>query len=288
MAGLRKLAQSVKKEIKEANKPFEELFLEAVDTYLIKSRMHKEEEHGKSLSIKPSSYYKCVRKLWYELLQFPKKPKYYAKSIRTLENGTVLHEWIQTQVFMDMDKGDYAIKLLPAEELPAYGKPNIEFIKQHSAPDMEVKFKDYRFTDKYPVSAMIDGFMEFRGLRMLFEFKTINPQDFDLLYEPLKDHIKQGAIYALCLGIPRVMFVYYNKGNSEMKAYMIEYNDDQIAWAEARVRDIDDYTNNLDFPYKEEGKDCQYCSYSKICKDDYCGNEFNVDENGYKYYLKGE
>jgi len=280
---LKKLAQSIKKEIKEASKPFEDLFLDAVDSYLIKSRVKKEDEHGKSLSIKPSSYYKCARKLWYELLQFPKKPKYYAKSIRTLENGTVLHEWIQTQVFMDMDKGEYHIKLLPAEELPSFNKEGIEFIKEHDAPAMEIKFRDYRYT-KYPVSAMIDGFMEFQDSRMLFEFKTINPKDFDMLYEPLKDHIKQGAIYALSLGLPRVIFVYYNKGNSDMKAYLVKYTDVQIEWAKTRVHYIDECTNNLDFPPKEEGRDCTYCSFKSLCDKEFCGKEFDVDENGFKFF----
>ena len=284
MAGLKDLAKKVKKEKKDSDRTIEELFLEAVDNYLVDSRTKKDEEcEGKSLSIKPSSYYKCIRKLWYELLGFPKKEKRYPRSIRILENGTVLHEWIQTQVFMDMDKGNYSIKLIPAEELPNYGVEGIEFIKEHNAPDMEIKFRDRRFTKLYPVSAMIDGFMEFNNLQMLFEFKTIKPDDFDLLIEPLKDHIKQGAIYALCLGVPRVMFVYYDKGYQHMKAYLVEYNDDQVTWAQMRVQTIEEYLLNLELPPSEPCDSCRFCPYKNLCDKDVAGKQFSEDENGYKF-----
>ena len=286
--GLAALAKKVKQEAKDAQKPMSDLFLEAIDNYLVKSRILKNEEYENSKtdkrpSIKPSSYYKCIRKLWYDFMGFPKKERWYPRSIRILENGTVLHEWIQTQIFMDMDKGDYAIKLLPANELPEYGKEGIEFIKEHKAPDMEVKFKDRRHTEKYAISAMIDGHMEFMNLQMLFEFKTINPKDFELLIAPLKDHIKQGAIYAMCLGVPRVMFLYYDKGSQFMKPYLVEYNDDQITWAKARCQTIEEYLLNQELPPKEkgEGKDCDFCPFKALCDKDVAGKTFKVDDDGY-------
>lgn len=278
--GLKGLANQIKKEIKEANKPVGEQFIDEIDKYLIASRSKREEEN--SISIKPSSYYKCIRSQWYSLLRFPKKKKWYPRSIRILENGTTLHEWIQREVFMDMENfGECKIKLIPPEELPNYDIEEIEFIKEHDAPEMEVKFRDRRHTEKYPVSAMIDGFMEFINQQMLFEFKTIKPEDFALLFEPLKDHIKQGAIYALCLGVPRVMFLYYDKGEHHFKAYLVEYNDDQVTWAKMRIQQIEEYLLALELPPKEESSNCRFCDYKDLCEKDACGKSFEQDEYGF-------
>lgn len=283
--GLKKLANKVKKEIREINKPLEEVFIETIDNYLVESRQERDNEKENSISIKPSSYYKCIRKLWYELLGFPKKQKWYPRSIRILENGTVLHEWIQKQVFMDMDKGDYDIKLIPETEFPAFGKPGIEFIKDHNAPEMEIKFRDMRFTKQYPISAMVDGAIEFRNLQMILEFKTIKPKDFELLFEPLKEHIKQGAIYALCTGIRRVMFLYYDKGEHHFKAFLVEYNDAQIEWARLRIQKIEEYLLNLELPPKEEGKDCDFCPFKDFCEREVAGKEFSKNEYGFNYVI---
>lgn len=272
---LKDLAKKIKKEEKERNKPLEEKFLDAIDKYFID--VANDEDEGHSLSIKPSSYYKCMRKLWYQLLGFPKKERKYARSQRILQVGTALHEWIQNDILMTMDN----IELIPIEELPNYGLEGVEFITEHDASPMEVKFKDYRHTKKYPVSAMTDGAIEFLNERFVFEFKTINSKDFDNLYEPLKDHIKQGAIYCIGTGLNKVMFLYMNKDNQQLKSFLVYYNDKQLNWAKSRIVSIEQYVLNLELPPKEPDDNCKWCEYKYLCDKDCAGKTFEEDEVGF-------
>lgn len=284
--GLRNIVKQVKKEQDALNKTFEEQFLETVDDYLVKSRSSKDNSRPRSLTIKPSSYYRCARQLWYDLLRFPRIEKKYPRPIRIMEVGTALHEWIQTQIFMTMDQEGFKnIKLIPANEIPAYGKEGIEFIKEHNAPDMEVKFIDRRHTKRYPISAMIDGAFSYLDKDTLFEFKTIKSEEFNLLFEPLKDHIKQGAIYSLCLGVPNVLFLYLNKNDQYFKAYLITYTEQQINWVRDRVALLDENLINLVLPNKEPEHGCDFCAFKFFCEKDYAGSEFK-EIDGHKEFIK--
>lgn len=262
---LKKLANMVKKENKERNKTIEERFIEALDKFLVSG----DEGGSQRLAFNPSSYYKCMRMVFYKLKGIKGKKKKYPRAERILQVGTALHEWVQTQVFMRMDKDENSpIKLLPKNELPFYGQEGVEIIEEHHAPPMEIKFVDYRWTKKYPISAMVDGALSFAGKDFLFEFKTINPEDFETLIEPLLDHIKQGALYALCTGVRRVMFLYLNKADQRWKAFFVEYNQDQIDWVVARITTIEDYVLRDELPPKEVSDHCKMCPFKDLCDAD--------------------
>ncbi len=264
--GLASLAKKIKQEIKEQNKSFEERFLETVDQYIVQSRGG--EKHS-LLAFHPSSFYKCGRAVYYELKEFPKREKIYARSQRILEVGTALHEWVQRKVFMQMDLlPDAPIKLIPLKELPPYGKEGIEFITNHAAPDMEIKFIDSRWTLKFPISGMVDGALHFMDRDFIFEFKTINPNDFEYLNAPLKEHLMQGALYCLCLNLP-VMFVYFCKGTQNWKAFFQEYNSDQINWVKNRLGEIENCVLNSVLPLPEkDSRACNFCGYKFYCEKD--------------------
>lgn len=264
-----------KKRVKKI-KTFEDKFVDMIDKF-ISNNINEQESH----SITPSSYYKCLRKVWYKLLGFHVSDKKAPRTQRILKVGILLHEWIQKEIFMKMDGYDGFVKLLKAEDLPVYGQEGIEFIKEHDAPDMEIKFKDKRFTKKYQISAMIDGAMEWGGEKFLFEFKTIKDEDFNFLEEPLTDHRLQGAIYSMCLGIPKVMFLYFNKNTQEFKPYMVEYEDKQYDWVKERINLIEEALESENLAPKEE-HGCTYCDFKKYCKNDISGKTFYIDEYGYK------
>ncbi|MGA4519286.1 hypothetical protein ACPA0F_18670 [Solibacillus silvestris] len=268
---LKKLANKVKKEQKELDKPFAEHFTDALDKYLVAPKTG-----GRStrLAFRPSQYYKCVRQTYYFLSGVQGKSKRYPRSERILQVGTALHEWIQREILMKMDlEEESTIRLVPKEELPAFGKEGIEFLEQHDAPPMEVKFLDTRFTSVFPISAMVDGSLTMQGKNFLFEFKTINPRDFANLIEPLTDHIKQGAIYALSTGVRSVMFLYLCKGTQEWKPYLVTYTDEQLEWVVERIQTTENYVVNDELPPKEVSSQCQWCGYKTLCDKELKRNE---------------
>lgn len=260
------LAAKLRKEAREAEKTYEERFLEALDKYLVDTRKKQDESYEERLAFRPSSYAKCMRQVQYFLKGFPKKGKVIARSRRILEVGTALHEWIQRDIFMDPALEDYGIKLMLAEDLPVYGKEGITFIRGHKAPEMEIKFLDTRYTQKFPISAMIDGAFRFETRDCLFEFKTINTKDFEFMIEPLPAHIKQGALYALCLEIPNVLFLYMDKNTQAFKAFLVTYTPEQLEWVRNRIETIENHTlNDVLLPMEKDFMNCRYCSYSKYC-----------------------
>ena len=241
--GLKDLAKKIKKENTEKDMTLEQKFGKAMDKYLIESR---DRNRRYSTSIKPSNYFKCLRQAWYGLLGFKQIGRVDAKSVKILEVGTALHEWIQEEVFMKMAEEGIEIELLTNEEVPSFKDVDFTIVKEHNAPDMELKFRSKQYTEVYPVSAMVDGVFTFDNYTMLFEFKTINSRGFNQLFEVKKDHLQQGALYSICTGIDLILFMYLCKDTQQYKLYLHEYTKEQKEWAIERVRTLESKLINLE------------------------------------------
>lgn len=293
---LKKLAGKVKKENKSKALPLADKIAKSMDDFITSGKQYPPRKSRKAFN--PSSYYKCMRQMFYKLKGIEEKRKDTPRSQRILQVGTQLHEWVQREVLMKMDGfEDEPIKIVDKKELPSFEEVDFEIVEHaldlatvrvlegdggeyyeidklySSIPETEVKFLDYRWTKEFPISAMVDGYLEFEGEQFLFEFKTINPKDFDNLIEPLPDHVKQGAIYATSTGIKRVMFLYLCKGTQNWKPYMVEYSDEQIEWVKARIQNTEEYVLNDELPPAEVSQHCRWCSFKKLCEKDSKGNE---------------
>lgn len=266
MLSLKNLAKQVKKETKESSRTFEELFIASVDQFIVDKEV-KKGEREKRKAHNPSGFYKCQRMQWYELNDFPKKirPRG-ARLYRVLDIGTITHEWIQEQILMVMDKEPKSpIRLIPKEELPVFGKEGIEFITEHHAPPMEVKFLDHRFTKLFPISAMVDGALVFATKNTIFEFKTMNTKDFQLLIEVPMDYRKQGALYSMSLEVNNVLFLFIDKDTQEFKAYLVEYGEPQHEWVRSRIQGLEGYVERKELPPKEVSDNCRWCPFKGAC-----------------------
>jgi CRISPR/Cas system-associated exonuclease Cas4 (RecB family) len=278
MAGLslKKLAQQVKKEQKDKDRTVEELFTAAIDEFIMQRTEARANSKTHRKAHNPSSYYKCMRMKWYELMDYPSKRKTTPKQQRVFDVGTITHEWVQDEVLAEMDKReDSPLRLIPYTELPAFQDEQIEFIREHNSSPIEIKFLDWRFTKLFPISAMVDGAFRFAGKDILFEFKTINSKDFEYLIEPSMDYRKQGAIYSTCLGVRFVMFLYINKDNQEWKAFLVEYTDEQHQWVKDRIQTLEMYVETKTLPPKEASDNCRWCAFKSLCDKEVGAPEVN-------------
>lgn len=267
---LKNLAVQMRKEQAAANITPEEKFIAEIEKFLVE-RPAEKRDGGCFTS---TTYQKCQRWVWYKLRGMKEQKKVYPRSVRITDIGTKTHDWIQDTLKSMSDNG-YKVKLLPVEEFPNYGKEGVKFIQGGGNHPIETKMKDSRWTEKYIINTMCDGSLEFENRQMLFEFKTINTDDFKVLIEPLKKHVKQGAMYALITGIMRVMFLYINKNDQHLKAYLVEYTDEQLEWVKNRLRYIERCLLDNVLPEKEGTEDeCHWCGYRHLCIKE--GNHFKI------------
>jgi len=170
---------------------------------------------------------------------------------------------------MEMDKlEDSPIRLIPKEELPSYGQEGFEVVTNKTAPPMEIKFLDYRYTRLFPISAQVDGALRFMSKDCIFEFKTMKSQQFQLLIEVPPEYKKQGAMYSLCTGLRYVLYLFINKDTQEFKAYLVEFDERAHEWVRSRLNTLEDYVEQGKLPPKEESQDCRYCPFKSLCEND--------------------
>jgi len=261
--GFMEFAKELKKESELNSRTDAEIFTDTLDQFIIDSKLQGVKKER--LAFRPSSYYRCLRQVWYFLNEFPQDLKINPQGERRLKVGTALHEWVQRDIIMELAKNSTDFSLLTKEDMPVYGMEGIEFIDEHQSAEIEIKFLDHRFSRIFPISAMIDGAFHFKGKDYIFEFKTIQPYDYKSLNEPLPDHKKQGAIYSMCLGIPNVMFLYLDKGTQRWKAFSVTYTNEQYDWIKRRIDTIEHFIGEKILPEREVSKDCTYCPYKKFC-----------------------
>jgi hypothetical protein len=272
--GLKDLAKAIQTE--NEVKPIEQEFLNDIDKFLVTDRAMEDRSKTENY-IRPSMFYKCVREQWYKYLKAPCLENRKAKGLRTLEIGTALHEWVQREIFM---KEGFPAKILSPKDLYSSETEDFKFFteeqnKNENRPEMEIGFIDKRWTKKYFLYSILDGVLEYKDLLAMFEFKTINPNDFKYLYEPLSEHKMQAALYSLSLKIQHVFFLYLNKGNSEWKLFLYKVTPEQTDWCRERVITIENSLVNLKIPdregkplTKEASNKCVFCPYKKMCEVD--------------------
>jgi hypothetical protein len=129
--------------------------------------------------------------------------------------------------------------------------------------DTEWKF----YNSIYNISGMIDGAFLFNSRQTMWEFKTMNPTEFQSLAEPKKAHLEQGAVYNLALGIPHILFHYENKGTHEYKVFEYEYKEVHREWVIAKIERVNNYVAQKILPPKcSETMECRYCEYKSYCE----------------------
>jgi len=91
-------------------------------------------------------------------------------------------------------------------------------------------FETIVHSEEYGIKGKMDGLISFVGYDdygqyydkeiMGLEFKSINEFGFKALRRPKPEHLKQASIYGYFSNLKRMVFLYYNKNNSELKIYV--------------------------------------------------------------------
>lgn len=125
---------------------------------------------------------------------------------------------------------------------------------------------------RYPplwLEGSCDGVVVIDGIKWVVEFKSMDTHAFSQLCKPKDDHIEQGNLYMHVLGIPRVIFLYWDKSKHYLKEY--RYTQDPLVMKEIR-RKSEQIVWNVwkgtipDKPYSSGTKmPCSFCPYWNLC-----------------------
>lgn len=218
-----------------------------------------------SQTYKPSSMH-CIRNMYYQVsgIEQDSSDKSYCL-IGICNSGTDIHVRIQTAVDKMKDNGidcEYidVAKFIKDRNL----SDNIDIVEKSG---METKLYHKYFN----MSFLCDGIIKYKGHYYILEIKTessykwLNRKGVD------EDHYHQGISYSIVFNIPEVLFLYVNRDNLDMKAYMFTPTEEQKYDLIGLIETCDDYVKQNKVPPKPENLSkniCSYCNYKSTCNKD--------------------
>lgn len=219
-------------------------------------------------SRKPSQTYKpssmnCIRGMYFQVTgQEPDKSNSSACLVGICESGTDRHERIQNAVSHMKDNGidcEYV-------DVAKYVKSrNLDYLEIVSKQGYETKL----YHKTLNMSFLCDGIIRYKGKYYILEIKTESIYKWQNRHSVNEAHHNQATAYSTALGIDDVIFLYINRDNTDMKAFLFSVTDDMKAELVGKIETCDEYVKKLSCPPKPENADnkmCQYCSYRNSCR----------------------
>jgi CRISPR/Cas system-associated exonuclease Cas4 (RecB family) len=283
-------AADIRKEIQRINEKYGDMNLvDMVHQYLVEedqANQQKRYEDGRIGKFYPSSVGQCKRKIAYQMMGYPGKPKQ-GRNILILDNGTYFHNRMEA-LFERMGIMIAPELKLKDEKLRISGRSDAiiwNFMKQ---PDDVIE--DDKVIKLYKPVYDEEGNetgeeLVYEGLAsdvLIVEFKSSKEKsynDYIPKTKPDKKHEMQLQLYFYLTGIRAGMVYYENKNTQDQKYYYVTYNpaiiNDIIADIEFVIHHIDNGT----LPEREfqpTSFECRYCDYRDICHP--VMNNYNLEE----------
>lgn len=251
--------------------------IEMVHQYLVEKdrenqiRRIKEGRIGKFY---PSSVGHCKRKVAYQMLGYPAKPKE-GRSLLVLDNGTYFHERME-KYFEEMGILIAPELKLKNDELRISGRSDAiiwNYMKHPGQvyPDDQV-IKLYRPT--YDEDGNEKEELVYEGLAsdvLIVEFKSIGSKQYNRYLpkdRPKREHEMQLQLYFYLTGIRAGMVYYENKDTQEHKYYYVKYNQQLVDEIVRDIKLIISYVDKGMLPdrdYEPDSFQCTYCDFRHLC-----------------------
>lgn len=235
-----------------------------------------------SKTIKPSGLGGCLRQQWLILQGADRDVGVLEKAedITIQQIGNDRHERLQNAC---QDAKNYGINIIwcdPEEEARlAQSKGINTVIKRRMGNELLCYNEDYNASFK------CDGIIIYQDKKYILEIKTEEYGKFNCRYGPEPKHTYQAALYSLCFGINRIMFLYEDRNLTFRKGYEFIVTDQFKQTVKDRIELILAYDKTNIAPPKEKDK-CTYCYYKQACKTYGNTNPYSLEE--LKQILEGD
>ena len=219
-------------------------------------------------SRKPSQTYKpsslnCIRNMYFQVTgQEPDKANSSACLVGICESGTDRHERVQNAV---SHMKDNRIDCEYVDVAKYVKSRNLDYLEVVSKQGYETKL----YHKTLNMSFLCDGIIRYKGKYYILEIKTESIYKWQNRHNVNEAHYNQATAYSTALGIDNVIFLYINRDNTDMKAFLFTVTDSMKAELVGKIEECDEYVRNLTCPPKPENADnkmCQYCSYRNSCR----------------------
>lgn len=223
----------------------------------------KKNSHKPSLTYKPSSM-KCIRNMYYQVTGAESESSDASYMLIGICNsGTDIHIRIQQAIEQMKDNGidcEYVdvAQFVTDRELT----DTIDIVEKSG---METKL----YQKQLNISFLCDGIIKYKGHYYILELKTENSYKFSMRKNVDESHYAQGTAYSFILGLPKVIFVYINRDNLDMRAFMFEPTTEMKQELVNKIIDCDGYKERNEVPPKPDDlpkNQCTYCGYRKLCE----------------------
>ena len=216
-----------------------------------------------SKTFKPSSM-QCKRNSYYQLMGVePDKGTSTHTMIGIVNSGSDAHERIQS-----------AVNEMCENNMDCYYIDVEGFINDRELKDIAVReklgFETKLYNEKYNISFMCDGIIQYKKKYYILEIKTETCSKWYSRTGVDKKHYNQAIAYSLSLGLNDVIFLYVDRDMSNKKAYMFTVTDEMRQGLVDYIEDVRGYVDRQIAPPKDdvEKRVCQYCAYQSQCRKD--------------------
>lgn len=117
------------------------------------------------------------------------------------------------------------------------------------------------------ITVDIEGSPVIYEVGVVHEYKTINTHGFSKLTRPKPEHLRQALIYSACLNRPVVAYLYFDKNDSNLVDFPVEFNPELWRIISAKIQMMVDFYKRGVAPQGDPGYHCQECPYVNSCHD---------------------
>ena len=218
-----------------------------------------------SKTYKPSSM-NCQRQSYYQIVGVkPDDGEVKPAMTAICWAGTDMHERIQNAV-SEMEQNGIPCKWINVGD----------YVKEQNLTDIVVReqkgFETKLYNQKYNISFMCDGIIEYKGKYYILEIKNESSNKWYSRTDVDSKHHHQAICYSLSLHIEDVLFLYIDRDMQNKKAYKFHVTGKMKNEIIEYIEYVDGYVKIGIVPPKPETilkTTCTYCGYKNTCKKDH-------------------
>jgi len=219
-----------------------------------------------SQTYKPSGM-QCIRAMYYQVAGKEPDPASATYCLVGICNsGSDIHQRIQQSVIDMKDNGIDCEYINVAEFVKSRNLDYLDIVKEPDFENHDYETKLYHKT--LNMSFLCDGIIRYQSKYYVLEIKSESSSKWLYREGVDKKHEHQGIAYPTVFNLDDTIFLYVNRDNLDMKAYMFHVTNEMKQALLGLIEECEGYVKRMITPPKPELPKgvCTYCMYKERCR----------------------